>query len=161
LRLGKKIGLAIAATCLLLAVIGLWPRLPRVASKTLDRAETYELLSLSPERADAATPGLFHGFRVLGQTTITDRGTQARLNHALARGVESLFTNRPRCFNPRHGIRATVAGQTTDFVICFECEQVQVWRDGERIGDWSTAASPQPIFDEALRQAGVELPKPY
>jgi hypothetical protein len=32
------------------------------------------------------------------------------------------------CFFPRHGIRATVGKQNVDFVICFECSMVYIYR---------------------------------
>ena len=70
--------------------------------------------------------------------------------------VESL-TTRYRCFNPRHGIRVTSGGVTTDLLICFECKEAVVFRDGQRVADWTTGRSPQADFDEALRQAGVPL----
>ena len=34
------------------------------------------------------------------------------------------------CFRPRHGIRVTLDGKTSDFVICFECWQVKVYEGG-------------------------------
>ncbi len=29
------------------------------------------------------------------------------------------------CFNPRHGLRLQIGGRTIDFLICFECQQVE------------------------------------
>lgn len=153
------IKLAIGVGCIIAAAILLWPRMPGVASVALDTAEQYELLSLDPERADAPSPDLFHDYRVLGKTVITDRATRARLDKALRGGVKRAFS-RVRCFSPRHGIRVTTGGQTTDIVICFECAQVQVWNGSQRIADWDTGASPQPVFDNVLREANVPLPEP-
>ena len=62
------------------------------------------------------------------------------------------------CFSPRHGIRVTRHGRVTDVVICFECRQVRVYRDGHSVASFLTSASPQPVFDDVLRQANVPLP---
>lgn len=49
----------------------------------------------------------------------------------------------PAPFNPRHGIRVTRAEVTTDYLICFECRQVQVWRGG-KLDDLTTPFSLPP-----------------
>ena len=155
----RRKNLIVAGACVLIAfALVQWTRrLPRIASAALDGADRYELLSLDPRLPVPAAPDLFHGFRVLGQTVVNDQGARQELNRALRKGAESGFTNRPRCFNPRHGIRVTQAGRTTDFLICFECEQVQVWSGDQRVADWRTDASPLPTFDQVLQQAGVPL----
>jgi hypothetical protein len=63
------------------------------------------------------------------------------------------------CFNPRHGIRASREGKTIDLVICFECLQVYVYAEEGRQGSFLTTSSPQPVFDQVLREAGVPLAK--
>lgn len=151
--------LIVAGACILIvfAFVQWTGRLPGVASAALDGADRYELLSLDPRLRVPATPDLFHGFRVLGQTVVSDDRTRRELNRALRKGAKSIFANLPRCFNPRHGIRVTRAGTTTDFLICFECEQVQVWSGDQRVAEWMTDSSPQPTFDHVLQQAGVPL----
>jgi hypothetical protein len=148
-----------AAVCFLLvfAFVQWTRRLPSAASEALENADRYELLSLDPRLQIPATPGLFHGFRVLGQTVVSDSGKRRELNRALHRGAKSMFANLPRCFNPRHGIRVTRAGRTTDFLICFECQQVEVRVGDQLVADWLTDDSPQPEFDQVLPQAGVPL----
>ena len=61
------------------------------------------------------------------------------------------------CFNPRHGIRVTRAGQVTDFVICFECRWLRIHRDGKPVASVPIAPSAEPTFDAALQQAGLPL----
>ena len=57
------------------------------------------------------------------------------------------------CFNPRHGIRVTRNEKEADFVICFECAQVEVF--GENYGRFLIANSAQPLFDSVLRISGI------
>src|SRR5256886_13151649 len=60
----------------------------------------------------------------------------------------------PICFEPRHGIRVRKGERVTDFVICFECDQVQIWTNDQRTGGFVIGSSPQPIFDEILKEIG-------
>jgi len=154
----KLIWRLVAACCVLAAAVVLWPRLPRVASTALSGAEQYTLLSIDPRRPEQLAGDEFHGFRVLGQTSVSDPAVRGRLNAALRSGVKVSLQSRKRCFNPRHGIRVTSGGVTTDLLICFECELGVVFRDRERVAEWETTGrSPQAVFDEVLGEAGVPL----
>ena len=61
------------------------------------------------------------------------------------------------CFTPRHAVRVTREGVATDFLICFECRQVVVERDGKEISDFVISPSPKAVFDDVLRKAGMPL----
>jgi hypothetical protein len=149
--------LAIAGVALALGLAWLrWHGMPLVAARALADADQYEVLSLQPLRSYSGQPR-FYGHKILGQMTVTDPATRQRLNAALQSGVRESDGRMMACFNPRHGIRLTRAGVTTDFVICFECRQIQVWRDGKVIASFLTSASPQPVFDEVLQKANVPL----
>ena len=178
MRRSVKIGLTVAACCTLAAialavvalvvVMGPPPRLPRVASDALDNAEQYEVLSIAPRLPEPDSSGPFRGlsvtgrasdapdvlrgYRVLGRTSVTDPVVRRRLNEALRDGVRR--GPGALCFKPRHGIRVTSSGTRTDLLICFECARSHVW-SGEQHDAWTTDGSPQPVFDEVLRSAGV------
>lgn len=152
----RRMLLITAGACILI-VIGFvqWTRRPpRVATDALEGADRYELLSLDPERQSvqptSSPSGLFHGRRVLGSVVVTDSATRRRLNDALRGGAKSILSLPAMCFDPRHGIRVTRNGRTTDFVICFECEQVQVRVGDQLVAGWLTGDSPQPVFDQVL-----------
>jgi len=70
--------------------------------------------------------------------------------------------NGAKCFDPRHGIRATAKGKTVDLVICFECNWVYVYYDNDenRQHVAVTTREPQAVLDKTLKDAGVPLPKP-
>jgi hypothetical protein len=149
----------LSLSAVILAAAGgawLWSRrndMPAAARAALEQADTFELLSLNPRLAEDE----FHNRRVLGRTAVTNPSTRARLAEALRNGARESDGSVMACFNPRHGIRATRAGRVTDLVICFECRQVHVYRDGKRAGSFLTTASPQAAFDRVLRDAGVPL----
>ncbi|MDB5298582.1 MAG: hypothetical protein JWO87_245 [Phycisphaerales bacterium] len=153
----RKIRWATFATVGVALALGLawlrWHGMPLVAARALADADQYEVLSLRPYpwKPD------FYNHEILGRMTVTDTTIRQRLNAALQSGVRESDGTRMACFNPRHGIRVTRAGETTDFVICFECRQVQVWRGGKKITFFLTSASPQPVFDEVLQKANVPL----
>ena len=138
-----------------------WRGMPRAAMRALTDADQYELLSLQPYMGTITSPEAprFYDHEIIGRTLISDPAVRAKLNDALERGVREIEDpNRVRaCFNPRHGIRVTRAGLVTDFVICFECRQIHVWRGDTLIASIPTSSSPQSVFDEVFQRAGVPL----
>ena len=132
---------------------------PPFVLQTLQGSGTYELLSLDPNGLgkDQMSPDAFHGFRVLGRTTVTDKETRQALNDALQLGAKENQGAVAACFNPRHGLHVISRGQVVDLVICFECAQVQAYNGGGERNNFLVAASPQPVFDEVLTAAKVPL----
>jgi hypothetical protein len=134
--------------------------MPPAAVAALEGAQTFELLSLSPEHLSEPPADAFHRWKVLGTTKVTDPAVRTRLISALKQGVaENVDGMVASCFNPRHGLRITANGQTTDFVICFECLQVEMHAGGVK-SSFLTMSSPQPEFDQVLKSAGIPLAKP-
>jgi hypothetical protein len=127
--------------------------MPRAAWNALNDADRYELLSLNPYLSKPD----YYSHEILGKTVIQDAAVRERLNNALQAGVRASDGRAYACFNPRHGIRVTRAGVVTDLLICFECRQVQVWRGGQEIAYFLVSDSPQPVFNEVLKSAGVPL----
>jgi hypothetical protein len=132
-------------------------KIPDDLRSMLEKADQFELLSLDPRPQQEKPKDDFHGWKVLGKTTVKDADVRQKLVAALKKGVAENTGIVAACFNPRHGIRVTVDGKTADFVICFECYQVQVFV-GDKKGDgFLTTNSPQPTFDGVLRDAKVPL----
>jgi hypothetical protein len=68
--------------------------------------------------------------------------------------------NGARCFEPRHGIRATDGKKSVDLVICFECGWVYVFVDNdEKSVQLNIKGNLQPALDKVLTDAKVPLPK--
>lgn len=72
----------------------------------------------------------FHGYPVLGKVEIKEAEKREEIIAALKDGIAGSDGTMAKCFWPRHGIRAVEKGQTIDYVICFECYQLQVYLDG-------------------------------
>ena len=135
--------------------------LPPHAERVLAEGE-FELLSLDPTFLTAKQrrrlrKKLFHGWLVLGRTTIREGSRRDELVDALRRSVANSSGAYVYCFDPRHGIRASLGAQTVDLVICFECERIELY--GHESSRVATDRSAQPAFDAALKRAGVRLGK--
>lgn len=156
----RTVSLGLVLT-LLLAVSGCGNdnEIPPAALKILQNADSFELLSLDPSRELRPADGGFHGWKVLGSTTIKEAATRTKLLDALAKGVAENEGEVAGCFNPRHGIRAKKGQEIVELVICFECLSAQVYVDGKAGKGFLLTSSPQPTFNSVLKQAGVALPK--
>ena len=131
--------------------------IPKATLSAMQHADRFELLSLEPDHAESPPPGHFHRWKTLGQTVISDVATQKKLTDALRAGARENSGMAAACFNPRHGIRVVSAGRTFDLVICFECLSVMTYDGDQRTEGFLVSRSPQPLFDEVLRAAGVPL----
>src|SRR5262249_3531351 len=94
--------------------------IPSSAKAILERADHLEVLSLDPNRQ-----GSFHGYRVLKTILVTSADTRKALISAFERAVKENQGEMAACFNPRHGLRATNGEKQEEFVICFQCLQVE------------------------------------
>jgi hypothetical protein len=122
----------------------------------------FELLSLDPyvltDKQRRRLQGkLFHGYRVLGRVKIPKSPQRDELLRALHQAVANSRGLYIYCFDPRHGIRASVGAQTVDLVICFECERIEIYSPDKALAN--TDATAKPVFDAALKRAGVPLSK--
>ena len=98
----------------------------------------------------------FHGYPVLGKVEVTDPDRRKEIIAALNEGRARSNGTMAKCFLPRHAIRAVEKGRTVDYVICFECYQLEV-HDGNSKRVKATTRDPQQVFNRHLRQAGVRL----
>ena len=147
----------IALVCSLPAILASCSaKFPEEIRAFLEEGERFELLSLSPARG-AKGGDNFHDWHVLGRMTVTDSDTRRKIVAAFKNGIEGSDGAVAACFNPRHGIRAIRNGRTADFVICFECLQTRMYVDDKQKELVTTTRSPEPVFDGALKAAGLPL----
>lgn len=135
-------------------------KLPEEAKKILEKAESLELYSLDPDgsRRGPKPKNNFHGWKILGKTTIKKAEDRQKLLQSLERGIRANSGIVAGCFNPRHGIRATLKNETVDVVICFQCFSMQVVQ-GKKTRNVLTTGLPAPTFNKILTAAKVPLPK--
>jgi hypothetical protein len=121
--------------------------------RILNTADDFTLFALHPGRPLSGAE-LFHDYSVVGQFKLRRGKERNRLLSALYDGVAASDGKMRACFNPRHGIRATLGGQTVDVVICFECLLTEVHK-GDQVETFPTTDSPRKIFNESLTKAGL------
>lgn len=127
----------------------------------LENADSYELISLDPDRRTAKEPGeKFHGWRVLGSTKIADPEVRKQVTEALRKAASEPDGTVVGCFDPRHGIRVVRGNKTMELVICFECITAHVHAENAKPTGFRVTNAAQPVFDEVLKKAGVAMPPP-
>ena len=136
-------------------------------AQAIAHAKSISLLSLEPgENGSRDSEGkcagyCYFGWPVLGQTVVSPSAASS------VRKALSAWVSAPEpeavalCFEPRHGVRLHADGHTYDFVVCFECEQTQVFKDSspDPIATLSYAGS-QAAWDALLSSAKVPLATP-
>ncbi len=125
--------------------------MPWAAARALDNAEQYELFSLYPRMSEDE----FHNHRILGHSPVIDPAMRKRLTDALKKAARDSDGRMMSCFQPRHGLRVTRGAQVTDFVICFECLHLAVWRDGQKIAYFTISDSQAAVFNDAVLSLGL------
>lgn len=158
----KTTHLALGVLIAALATTGAVEGQDKPSSKDLkplfEKAEAIELYSLDPSFDDKEPDPKkgFHGWKVLGKTAIKDAKTRKKLIAVLYQGLADSDGSAAKCFNPRHGVRATVDGKTADIVICFECLRMEFYA-GDQSKMETTTRTPEKVLDEILTAAGVPL----
>jgi hypothetical protein len=127
--------------------------IPPAPLAALQSAETFELFSINPRTG--ATESQVQGHEILGRTSVTDPATRTRLIEALRTAARQYDGTAAACFNPRHAIRVTHAGVTTDFLICFECRQAQVFTGSTVTDRFFINNTAQPTFNAVLKSANA------
>ncbi len=136
--------------------------IPSSARRVLEHADSFELLSLWPRSDDTEdkawrkdTREILHWTIILGGVPIKSAADRQNLLDTLDRATDDKIAPHA-CFNPRHAIRAVRDSDTVEVVICFECEHMEVWYNGERIGGGSVH-DVSSVFNKPLTDAGIEL----
>lgn len=125
----------------------------------LETGEEFVLLSVEPfpgELHPHLTNPPFHGFQVLGQTTISNAAGRKQLLDALYAGILlGPEGEGARCFNPRHGLKARHGNEQVELLICFECGYARVYAEQEKV--IRITGAPAGTFNTALKEAGLVL----
>jgi hypothetical protein len=100
----------------------------------------------------------FHRHPVLGAVQILSSQAKTNWLNAFAKGVRESDGAIANCFDPRQGVRVSTSTIACDFVICFECLQVQGYGFAPS-GFFTTAASPGAVFNKLLDQHRIRGPE--
>ena len=151
----------------LIAVVAMMPsarcRATQALSKeveaALDSASSVTLYSLEPWTDPDLKVTRFHGYRVLGKTRLDSEAKMqaiAAIQTAISSFVDPGYV--AACFDPRHALHITNAGHSYDILVCYQCMDVQVFRDQQSIA-WLGAVGSPDTLNALLSKARVPISK--
>ena len=134
----------------------------------LKDADEFTLFSINPEPDfQHQSTNTFQNHAILGHFDVTSAETRQKLITALDDGIgedmksipPGVAVPLPDCFNPRHGIRAKKGDETVEFLICFECHQIQISSNWGKSWFFTTSSKPASVFNHVLKKAHIPLPE--
>lgn len=123
-----------------LAACGSSNRLPDDAVDALRSAQAGVLYSLEPWSEPELPGPKLEGFAVLGKTELTGKAFLSAVNEFETAVVESNGET-AACFDPRHALEVVSKGRRYRLLLCYACQQMAIFRDGERIAMLSASGS--------------------
>ena len=96
--------------------------------------------------------------KILGQTKLGSEQSKAAImafESAIAAGDGYVGAH---CFNPRHALRVMAAGQTYDFLLCYECGWLSVLHEEKEIVRVGAHGTPEEL-NKLLTAAKIPIPK--
>jgi len=119
------------------------------------------LYSIEPYSINAKDMNQMYGYPVLGSVDLSHSDSE-RMLEILADGVwkwrwrNSILRSEVACFNPRHIVRIQTQNDMFDYVICFQCEGIEVYRNGIQ-HSYAGVLAKQREFDNVLVRSNVPL----
>lgn len=155
-------GSVVVVLVLALGVVRMrYPTLLESQETALRHSQQFIIYSLAPDLVTNQydnSAGFFHGFRILGQTTIRDEQQKQTFIDALYRAMaEADMTGMATCHMPRHGLRAIKGNRMVDATVCFKCGDVVFYEAGKASPEVAISNSFKPLFNRILIAAKVPL----
>jgi hypothetical protein len=100
----------------------------------------------------------FHDYPVLGKVDIASPKDRTAILVAVKKGISQSDGGEYKCFWPRHGVRLTQGGKTIEYLICFQCRQLDEFTEGRKTHKPTTEAAAA-VLDKQLQSAGVPQQK--
>ena len=129
--------------------------LPADLAKILHEAKQVELYSLEPWFDEDAKETKWHGFVLLGHATLTAADSKLAVA-ALDSAIKAAKGGDQFCFEPRHALRFESGGHKYDFLLSYECQQLEVFRDDVGVASLGAAGTPAAL-NRLLKAAKVPV----
>lgn len=107
--------------------------IPIDAAKALHDSHSAVLYSLEPWDRPVNGEPVLNGYKILGKTRIDGEAYRIATEEFEASAARSDNTAQAACFDPRHAIRVAAHGHQFEFLLCYACHQLVVYRDGKRV----------------------------
>ncbi len=168
---------AIALCCVLVAFSGEFAASAEPMRRPVDpwnifaNASKLEVISLDPtknrsdednapifrEAKKEETEKGFHGWHELGRTVIDDAKSRDRIKSSISAWITVVqYGEGALCFEPRHAIRVVHEGVTVDLVICFHCNNFQMFVTLDQ-STQKEAEKTEALLDGVLKSAKIEI----
>ncbi len=127
--------LVLAGTLVLLTGVGFYALR---STEILDDPDEMLLFSVDPtqmdkepeERVFAKGSEFLYECAILGKVEIKDPALRREVIAAVKEDIRSGHHGPAKCFNPRHVLRQVKNGRLIDVVICFQCHNYEIHKDG-------------------------------
>ncbi len=134
------------------------PQLPSEVVEGLASSPSIILYSLQPWGGPNIHQWDFHGHHVLGRVNMSPEQAKtaiAALNAAVSMGDATIMS---MCgINPRHAMAFKVGSDAYDILICYECSQLQVYKNDQFLPFQGMIGGTPVAFNGLLKSAGVPL----
>ncbi len=128
------------------------------AARALRSPNSAILYSIEPSEQPKPGDKVLHGFKVLGQANLDPKRAQLAAN-AFQKAVKDWDEVMYECFEPRHALRISAGGHTYDFLLCYQCHELDVYKDDKLLDNFGAAGSPK-FLNGMLTEAHVSLARP-
>lgn len=120
--------------------------LPAEAAQALHSNGSAIIYSLEPWEDPDKEGARLQQYEILGQSDLTDAQRSIAVG-AFDSAIAGWDGNVAACFDPRHALRIQYKGHAYDFLLCYSCHQMAVFRDGKLLGGVGAAGSPKVLND--------------
>lgn len=100
-------------------------------------------------------PELFHGYEIIGQTTLSSADDRAMFADELARSTWGAW-DAAACFEPHHAFRVSGPSGTFDLLLCYKCRRAKVLHPDGRWEGLVIKGKPEAL-NEYLTRHGIPL----
>jgi hypothetical protein len=125
--------------------------------EALGSSKSVTLYSLNPLNLTKDSTA-FHGYKPLGKMLLSQQEIK-RVYAICSKGL-GYTGETAMCFDPRHGLRFISNKHTYDMLICFECCQVTIYKDGIGYLHAPFLESPDE-FNKYLQAAHISISTDY
>lgn len=118
----------------------------------------FELISIEPkDNQKIDSPNRIDGNLILGRTSVTNKETRDALVRAIEESAVPMDGSVACLIKPRHVVRVRHKGEVYDFIICFQCKIIQLWKGGKFDSEFVFVRKHKDLFNKILTDAGVKL----
>ena len=131
--------------------------------KKLENSEQVALYSLEPIESKASDKESFFDYSFMGQSpkilgkielsTVQADALISKLGTIIQKGPQITMAG---CFEPRHAVQIQNGSDIYDFIICFECHKMLIYKNKNKFAEEPIYSSPN-LFNDYLISANIPL----